>query len=242
MPTNRIPVDVNVMLDQPLFSELDEPRIREIARGGWIVRAKRGTRILGRGEILEGMYLVTEGNLKLYMLSCGGDERVLRVLQPGDSFGEVLMFNMLPSPVYVDTLAQASLAFFPRDVINAALTRDPDFTATMLRSMSAMMRNLIVDLETCCLQNAQQRTANYLLRAAREAPAPHHEIRLPAPKAVVASTLNISAETFSRELHRLQDEGIIEINRRIIAIRDLRALEEITDGTTLASMTKAMAH
>lgn len=175
MPTNRIPVDVNVMLDQPLFSELDEPRIREIARGGWIVRAKRGTRILGRGEILEGMYLVTEGNLKLYMLSCGGDERVLRVLQPGDSFGEVLMFNMLPSPVYVDTLAQASLAFFPRDVINAALTRDPDFTATMLRSMSAMMRNLIVDLETCCLQNAQQRTANYLLRAAREAR--HHTTR-----------------------------------------------------------------
>ena len=230
MPNTRKPVDVDQLIDQPLFAQLDAHRIDEIARGGWLVREKRGVRIIGRGDNLDGMFLVTEGNLKLYMLSCNGDERVLRVLQPGDSFGEVIMFNQLPSPVYVDTLSPVSLAYFPSDVINSALVSDPRFTATMLRSMSALMRNMITDLETCCLQSALQRTASYLLRSAEASLPPHDKIRLPAPKAVVASTLNISAETFSRELHRLRGLGLIQIAKRTIHLCDRDSLVRIAEG------------
>ncbi|MCB1802003.1 MAG: Crp/Fnr family transcriptional regulator [Gammaproteobacteria bacterium] len=236
MPSSRSPVDVDLLFDQALFAGLDPRHVQEIARGASVVEAKRGSRILGRGDRLEGLYVITEGRLKLYMLSCSGDERVLRVLEPGDSFGEAIMFNDLPSPVFVDTLTAASLAYFPRDVINAALVRDPDFTHTMLRSMSALMRNLITDLETCCLQNALQRTVSYLLRTAGEAPAPHDRIVLPAAKAVVASTLNISAETFSRELHRLQEQGLIGIDKRTIVLHDRKALVALAEGGAVVSM------
>lgn len=222
------------MLDQPLFDRLDEDSVVEIARGGWVVEVKRADRLIARGDHLDGLYVVIEGNLKLYMLSCNGDERVLRVLQAGDSFGEVIMFNSLPSPVFVDALTPAKLAFFPRSVINTALTSHPDFTATMLSSMSALMRNLIQDLETCCLQNAMQRTVSYLLRETDTLSAPGVELNLPAPKAVVASTLNMSAETFSRELHRLQESGYIEINRRTIYLRDREGLASLALGTRLS--------
>ena len=214
------------MLDQPLFESLDEAGLAEIARGGWMVEERRATRLLARGDLLDGLFIVIEGRLKLYMLSCNGDERVLRVLQPGDSFGEAIMFNQLPSPVFVDTLSQVRLAYFPRDVISAALTANPDFTTAMLASMSALMRNLIQDLETCCMQNAMQRTVNYLLREIGNA----RVLTLPAPKAVVASTLNLSAETFSRELHRLQDGGFIEIDRRTIYLRDREGLTALAEG------------
>ncbi|MGD8957773.1 MAG: helix-turn-helix domain-containing protein, partial [Chromatiaceae bacterium] len=93
-----------------------------------------------------------------------------------------------------------------------------------------IMRMLIQDLETCCLQNARQRITNYLLREADAVPPPHIQIHLPAPKALVASTLNISAETFSRELHRLHDKGLIEINRRTIYLREPDALRAIAEG------------
>lgn len=229
MHSTRIPVDVDQMLEQPLFEGLDEDSVAEISRGGWVVEAKRATRLLARGDHLDGLYVVVDGRLKLYMLSCSGDERVLRVLQPGDSFGEAIMFNNLPSPVFVDTLSQVKLAYFPRDVITAALTANPGFTTAMLTSMSALMRNLIHDLETCCLQNAMQRTVNYLLRESGSA----QELTLPAAKAVVASTLNMSAETFSRELHRLQDNGYVEIERRTIHLRDKAGLLALAEGATV---------
>lgn len=234
MHTTGIPLDVEEMLEQPLFERLDRASAAEIARGGWMVTHKRGVRILSRGDRLDGLYSVFEGRLKLYMLSCNGDERVLRILQPGDSFGEAIMFNAIPSPVFVETLTPVSLGFLPRPVITEALSSQPNFTASMLKGMSALMRELIRDLETCCLQNALQRTVSYLLREADAAPPPHVEVQLPAPKAVVASTLNISAETFSRELHRLQDEGLIEINRRVIYLRDRNGLAAVGEGAGLS--------
>lgn len=230
------PVDLDQMREQSLFRGLGVRCVESIARGGWVVQERRSARIISRGDHLDGMYTVFEGRLKLYMLSCNGDERVLRVLQPGDSFGEAIMFNTIPSPVFVETLSPVKLGYFPRQIINKALSSNPEFTAAMLRSMSAIMSELIKDLETCCLQNALQRTVNYLLRAADSSPPPHVEIQLPASKAVVASTLNISAETFSRELRRLKDQGLIEINRRIIYLRDRDGL--IAAGAGLVADTE----
>jgi CRP-like cAMP-binding protein len=231
MHSNGNPVPMDQMRDLALFAAMDEDSLAAIAQRGWVVEHKRGMRVVGRGERLEGLYTVLEGRLKLYMLSCHGDERVLRILEPGATFGEAIMFNAIPSPVFVDTLSAARLAYFPRSVISEALARDPQFTQAMLQSMSGIMRLLIQDLETCCLQNARQRIVNYLLREADAVASPHIEIHLPAPKAVVASTLNISAETFSRELHRLHDKGLIEINRRTIYLREPEALRAIAEGS-----------
>jgi len=222
---------------QALFADLAEDNLERIAGAGSVSECKRGTRILSRGDRLEGLYLLMSGSLKLYMLSCSGDERVLRVLAPGDSFGEAIMFNQMPSPVFVEALTSARLAFFPREVITDVLTRTPDFTDTMLRSMSNLMHQLIQDLETCCMHNALQRTVNYLLRMADAAQAPHVEVQLPASKAVVASTLNMSAETFSRELHRLQDDGLIEINRRVIYLRSRDGMVALAEGNPASRTT-----
>ena len=230
MHSTGIPLDADLLKELSLFADLDRAQVEAIARGGWLQEEPRATRILSRGDYLDGLYAVLEGHLKLYMLSCNGDERVLRILGPGDSFGEAIMFNSIPSPVFVETLCAVNLAYLPRQVISDALVRSPDFTAAMLRGMSALMRELITDLETCCLQNALQRTVSYLLRSAADRPPPHLEVCLPAPKSVIASTLNISAETFSRELHRLQDEGYIEINRRTIYLRDRDGLIALAEG------------
>ncbi|WP_078120644.1 Crp/Fnr family transcriptional regulator [Thiosocius teredinicola] len=230
MHSTGVPIDVDMMEGLTLFNGLGRERVEALADGGWTVEHARSVRVIGRGDHIDGLYGVFDGRLKLYMLSCNGDERVLRVLRPGDTFGEAIMFNAIPSPVYVETLSPARLGYFPRELINEALASDPEFTNSMLRGMSVMMRELIQDLETCCMQTAMQRTVSYLLREASAAPSPNLEVNLPAPKAVVASTLNISAETFSRELHRLQGEGFIEINRRTIYLRDPEALQTMVDG------------
>lgn len=230
MGASAIGLDPEQLRDQTLFRNLAAADLEVMAAGGCLVSEARGARIIGRGDRLDGMYTVFDGRLKLYMLSCNGDERVLRVLRPGESFGEAIMFNAIPSPVFVEALTQVELGYFPRQVIADALARLPNFTTSMLQGMSALMRELIQDLETCCLHSAMQRTVNYLLREAESSPPPHIAVELPAPKSVVASTLNISAETFSRELHRLQGESLIEIDRRTIYLRDREALAALLDG------------
>lgn len=230
MHPTGISVDESRLRAMPMFEDLAAESITDIAAGGWLIEHPRGTRVLSRGDSLDGLYTVFEGRLKLYLLSCNGDERVLRVLQPGDSFGEAIMFNRFPSPVFVETLSAAQLAYFPRELVADVLAAHPDFTQAMLRGMSGLLRELISDLETCCLQTARQRTVGYLLRVAESAASGVERVQLPAAKAVVASTLNISAETFSRELHRLQQRGLIEIDKRVIYVRDPEGLAAELDG------------
>lgn len=233
MHSNGQVVDAVRLAEAPLLAQLGETRVLDLAKQSWTLRHARGVRVLSRGDRLDGLYVVLSGKLKLFMLSCNGDERVLRILQSGDSFGEAMMFNAMPSPVFVDTLAHSELAFVPGDAISDILRRDPEFVFGMLRNMSGLMGALISDLETACMQSALQRTVSYLLREADNSPPPHIGLTMPAPKAVIASTLNLSAETFSRELHRLQDHDFIEINRRVVYLRDRTALRRLANGERL---------
>lgn len=45
-------------------------------------------------------------------------------------------------------------------------------------------------------------------------------------KAMLASSLNLSAETFSRELHSLSEMGLIRVERTAIHVYDLEQLHQ----------------
>lgn len=216
-----------------VLAALPSEQLELFAKQSKRLEVARGARVLSRGENLDGLYGVLDGRLKIYMLSCDGDERVIRVVEPGQSFGEVIVFNGIPSPVYVETLTAASLAFVPREWIGDALMSIPEFPMTMVRGLSTMVRELIVDIESVCLQSARQRTVGYLLRRAEQGDPPYNEAILPGPKAMVASLLNLSAETFSRELHALEHAGLITIDKRRLHLRDrdglLATLGQVSD-------------
>ncbi len=50
------------------------------------------------------------------------------------------------------------------------------------------------------------------------------EVRLPAGKAIIASSLNLTPETFSRELHQLAGRGLIDVKKKTIRVHNLAAL------------------
>jgi CRP-like cAMP-binding protein len=50
------------------------------------------------------------------------------------------------------------------------------------------------------------------------------QVVLPVSKAVVASSLNLTPETFSRELHELARQGLIQVDRRTVHIPSLNQL------------------
>lgn len=211
---------LDVLADDVLGEVCNQAQRRKVVRNTFVIE---------RGRHLSGFYGVLEGRLKLFLLSCDGQERVLRILGPGDSFGEAMMFNDVPSPVFVQALSRCELLYFPKRSVMAELRALPDFSLAMLRGLSVMLRELIADLEACCTQKAKPRIARYLLGLLPDPQGRGLEVRLPASKAVVASTLNLSAETFSRELHDLAGQGLITVSRRTVYLHDHSRLRVLAD-------------
>jgi CRP-like cAMP-binding protein len=209
----------------PLAALGDEPA-RFIVGGSQIRAAPRGQILCEKGSRSTGLQCLLEGRIKLAALSALGTERVLDIIQPGRVFGLAAVLLDEPCPVFAESISDCRLLVIGRECIHSAIAEWPEVSAIMLRLLAADVHRLVHDLEACCLMTARQRLADFLVKQGRcRADASDRAVVvLPAAKALIASSLNISAETFSRELRELARRGLVEIERRTILIRSLDRL------------------
>lgn len=213
-----------LLADIPMFQGIAGDGRSFIAAGCHLRAAPRGRVLCEKGGVQAGFFCVTSGRVKLAILSEEGAERVIEIVVPGGSFGEAPALLGEPWRVYAQALADSQLLYVGIERVREAALRWPDVALAVLGDLSRKVQDLTGDLEACCLMSASRRVAGFLLREATEGPDPGREIVLPAPKAVVASSLNLTAETFSRELHNLARDGLVDVERRTIRVLSLEGL------------------
>lgn len=211
----------------PLFSDLGDGELGRLAGGCHLRRYERGDMVCSIGQPCEAFHVVVVGQVKISVLSQGGQEKVIELIGPGNSFGEALMFNNRPYVVNVQTLADSTLLEVSKRAVCEEIGREPRFAMRMLAGMSRRLHGLINDVRGYALHSGMQRVIGYLLRdqvvedcATGEA----ITVSLPASKATIASRLSITPEYFSRVLHELEAAGLIEVDKRDVHIRDARGL------------------
>lgn len=226
------------------FESLPAQAMSHIAGGCHLRTATRDLMLYEKGETLSGFYVLLEGRVKLAVLSADGAERVLDIVLPGHSFAESAALLGCPCPLYAQALTSCRLLFVKLERLREAIGRWPAVAFAMLHLVAARNQRLTLDLEACCLQSAAQRLVAYLLREAvtEEARPDMGVVTLPAAKTVVASSLNVSAETFSRELHGLAHRGLLTVERREICIPSLGGLRAhaMEPGSIAGSMAGAV--
>src|SRR3990170_7339601 len=116
MPSS--PIKVRTFLaNVALFRELAAAEIDRIAEQTKSLHVERGTVLFQRGEASEGFYIVIFGQVKLSFISKAGDEKVVDLLGPGQSFGEAVMFMERPHVVTAQALTDSMLLFVGKEVV-----------------------------------------------------------------------------------------------------------------------------
>lgn len=206
-----------------MFSELQPSQIELLANGTRLVDIPRGGRLFNRGDKAHGFYLLLEGQIKLGVISPQGDEKVIGLIQPGESFGEAVLFLERSFPVYAQTTLDSKVLLITREAIFDILDNDVTVVRRMLAAISARNRQLVNDIESISLQNSTQRLIGYLLQISADSPNPER-LQLPANKLTIASMLNLTPETLSRVMLRLSNAGLIEVNGKEIVITNVAGL------------------
>lgn len=225
---NLKPIDIQRLLSAlPLFSDLSQLERERIAQGCRLVRLARGEMFFRVGEACEAFHVVVSGQVKLYVSSPAGQEKVIEIIGPGRSFAEALVFLGQPHIVNAQSLTDTLLVSVAKAAVLAEVERDPRFSLHMLAGISRRLHSLIHDVEGYALQSGMQRLIGYLLRDV-EAAVGHGggsvSVHLPASKATIASRLSLTPEYFSRVLHELETQGLIQIDKREIRILDVHRL------------------
>lgn len=217
-----------LLTDILLFRGMTSEQLGYLAADCHRRQAPKGQILCDKGAVLEGFYAVREGCVKLAMLSAEGAERVVQIVLAGEVFGEEIGLSGQPAIFYAQTLCDSQLLFFRAERVRALLARWPSLGMLFFAQSCLRIQELYRDLEACCLQTALQRVAGYLLDALASRRCPEYAgdayVRLPAGKAVVASRLNLTPETFSRELRQLSRLGVIQVERRLVHVLSLERL------------------
>lgn len=180
------------------------------AKGDWICRW---------GEECTGAYLVERGTIKLAYHTPLGDEKVLAIVGPGESFGEETVLLGGRWTVTARALVDSTLAHLPARRITEELARDASLAPRLLATLSQRLTGLLADLAAQAARSGTERLVAYLLEGAAPGERLPRERAL-ARKADVASRLGMSPEHFSRVLRKLEAAALIEVRGRRVRIPD----------------------
>jgi CRP-like cAMP-binding protein len=208
----------------PMFSEMGPAELDRIAAATVPLYFDKGQSIVQCGDPCTGFHLVVYGQVKLAFTSPQGVEKVVEIIRPGQSFGEALMFLDKAYVVFAQALSDSLLLHVAKQAVFEELGPNP-FGRRMIAGLARRLHGLVRDVEAYTLRSGEERFIGYLLAELPEDAADGAaEVNLTPGKSVLASRLNMTPEHFSRILHELAADGLIEVNGRSIRVPDVARL------------------
>lgn len=186
------------------------------------LKAGKKQLLFNEGDQGSELYFLARGKVKLFRATEDGKEAVIRLLDAGEYFAEILLQLKNRYPVSAITLEESELLAIDAHKILNHIESNPAVAMEFIGSLSQRIKYLLSMVEQLTLSDIRQRLLHYL-RALSEKQHSRH-IRLPAAKGEIALLLGTTAETFSRLLGKLTAEGIITVTGRNITIEDMDIL------------------
>jgi CRP/FNR family transcriptional regulator len=181
------------------------------------------TRVLRRGDPVDGVFLVTSGTLRVYHLTAEGREATLYRVRPGETciLALTAAFRREQYPAWVETEATPlRFALLPGEEFRRLYDQEPAFRGFVFEVLSGRVFELMSRLEELGSLSLEQRLAAFLLAEADGA------AEVAMSQARLAAHLGTAREVVSRSVRSLAACGLVATSRGRIRLLDVPALRE----------------
>ena len=214
-----------LLRENPLFRSLSETQMDKLCAATSVKSLDQGEHLFESGSSADEFYFLVTGQMKLYRLSPAGQEKVIDIIRPGQTFAEALMFLEIPKyPVNAQALANAELFAIKNRVFIDILKGSVDLCFQVMADISMRLKGHLNEIDSLTLQNATLRVVNYLGYLIPANSNGTAEVTLPAAKNIIASRLSITPETLSRILHTLSSSELITVSGLHVKVLDVEGL------------------
>ena len=125
----------------PAFGQLSREELDMLAGHSQLQGFRRGATIAKRGAPFPGVMALVEGSAKLALRRNDGEEKVARILEPGECFGFAAMLLERPCPVDVVALANCVVATIPSLPVLRLMEQHAGFAKAMARDRKSTRLN-----------------------------------------------------------------------------------------------------
>ena len=207
-----------------LFAALDETEMRALANRTELRSYDPGQMLFAEGDPCTGMYMVASGRVRIFKTSPGGREHVLAVEGAPNSIAELPVFDGGAYPASAQAVEPARLLFISRRDFRALCLQHPEIGLKVLQVVGSRLRRLVGIIEELSFTTVRSRLIAWLLREADASPRQDRVVLTPSHHEIAAQ-IGTVRELVSRNLARLQSQGLIRMDGREITIADRAELE-----------------
>ena len=211
----------------PVFAGLPDDLLELIDRHTVEREFSRGETIFFEGEAGEGFHYVIEGQVKIIKTSEDGREHIINLLQPGELFAEVLLFNNQPYPATAMAVEGARVGVISNGDLERLVLGNNELALQLIKALSQRLLYAQRKIKNLALDDVLSRTAEVLLRLAAAKDGAKNEIRLEFSRQDLASLVGTTRETLTRTLSALKKGGVIEFEGSLIRLIDLAYLKSL---------------
>lgn len=214
-----------------LFSTLEESELAEVKKIIKHKLLKKGEQLYSEGQVLDCLFIVNKGAMKIFSITKEGREQILYLLQSGDFIGDMSLFKKSISLNSAIAVEDTILCIIQKADFDNLLHTWPVIQSKMLAYAYDRIQSLEKLIDTLATKDIESRIASLLLNMLSKEPLKENGILyLPLNKEEMANFIGVTRETLSRKLNAMQRQGLITLKgNRQIRINHIDALEELNE-------------
>jgi CRP/FNR family cyclic AMP-dependent transcriptional regulator len=201
----------------PFFTQLNEQE-SELVRSVAIEKSyPKNAVVLTEGEIGDSLYMVESGRVKVFIGDEDGREIILKLLGPGQFFGEMAMIDQQPRSASVTTLEPSTFLILSHGAFELCVERAPRIANMVLRILAQRVREADRKIGTLALMDVYGRVASTLLELAVNVNG-KLVVGEKLSQQDLANMVGASREMVNRILKDLSERGFILVESKSITI------------------------
>jgi CRP/FNR family transcriptional regulator len=166
------------------------------------------------GQKGHSVYLLATGSIQLFKNSVEGKEVVIKIIAPGEMFGEVILFERNTFPVNAYAMKKSLVFLLPKHQLFCLFERNT-FRDDFIRMLMKKQRYLTDKILYLSAYDVQERLFRFLI----EQYGKREEYTVSISKKDVARAIGVMPETMSRVLLRLKKQKILQWNENKIRLK-----------------------
>ncbi|MBW7922592.1 MAG: helix-turn-helix domain-containing protein [Rubellimicrobium sp.] len=190
----------------PLFREMSEQTFGTLMDVSYAQNFPPLLDLFSQGQNADFLHVLIEGTVELHS-DWHGRETVMGVVQPVSAFIIAACVRDGAYLMSARTLERSRIVLIPADDLRHSMRRDADFAMAAMDEMARGYRVMVRHAKNMKLRNARERLAAWVLRESTHLGGAAGFV-LPVEKRRLASYLGITAESLSRSIRSLREDGV----------------------------------
>jgi len=196
--------------DIELFKGISDDEFHAITNNITIKQFKRNEILFHIGEMICDVFVILEGSIEICSYDIGGNKKLVTVLNEKEMFAEsVALGKDTISPFDIIATKELEVAYITKEVLL-------DFPKGILANLICILstKNTFLTHKLECLNKITVKERLYEVLNFYHIKQQSHTIKIPFNKTQLAEYLCVNRSSLSREIHLMEREGIIKVNKQ----------------------------